>query len=71
MAANKTYTYQLAKDIFNTASLKEDNYLSIYPEHISIFRKHLSELIKRKQSNARFTSRYLLDKNQLLVIRIK
>jgi len=69
MATNQTYTYQQAKDVLNSAILKEDIVLNIDSKHVNIFRKHLSELIKRQQSSKRFTSR-LLKNNQLKVIRI-
>ena len=71
MANNETHTYSLAKDIFNNAALKEDILLSIEAANVSIFRKHLSEMIKRKESNKRFTTRFVLNKNKLKIIRIE
>ena len=70
MATNQTYTYEQAKGVFESAPLKEDIIIKVDKLNVHIFRKHLSELIKRKQSPKRFTSR-LLKNNQLKVIRIE
>ena len=70
MATDTTGTYQQAKYVLNSAILKDDIILNIPADDVKIFRKHLSELIKRQQSGKRFTSR-LLNKNQLKVIRIE
>lgn len=70
MAANETGTYQQAKEVLNSAILKDDIVINIPANDVKIFRKHLSELIKRQQSGKRFTSR-LLNNNQLKVIRIE
>lgn len=70
MARDETYTYQQAKHIFNDAELKADVIITLDHLHAAIFRKHLSEMIKRKQSTKRFTSR-LLNNNQIKVIRIE
>lgn len=70
MANDITYTYQWAKDVFINAPLKTDIILDIPEGNISTFRKHLSEMIKRKQSNKRFASR-LLNEKQIKVIRIE
>jgi hypothetical protein len=66
---NETSTYKKAKEIFNTAELKKDLVLDIEAINVPIFRKHLSEMIKRQDSPKRFVSR-LLNKNQIKVIRI-
>jgi len=68
MSTNITNTYRQAKDIFNNADLF--NTIIIEAKSIAIFRKHLSEMIKRQHSDKRFTST-LLDNNKLEVIRIK
>lgn len=68
MANNTTNTYGQAKDIFNSSDLFKTNIIEV--KNASIFRKHLSEMIKRQRSDKKFTST-LLDKNQLEVIRIK
>ena len=68
MATNETYTYQQAKQVFCDLDLFESITLNV--QSVSIFRKHLSEMIKRKASDKKFSSS-LLDKNQLEVIRIK
>lgn len=68
MASNITNTYQQAKEIFNSISLFDTTIIKV--KNASIFRKHLSEMIKRQKSDKKFTST-LLDKNQLEVIRIK
>ena len=69
MATDLTGTYQQAKEVFSDAVLKRDLIIDIDAGNVRIFRKHLSELIKRNESNKRFTSR-LLENNQLKVIRI-
>lgn len=70
MASNITNTYDKAKELFNYAELKQDCFIDVHPDNVATLRKHLSEMIKRKESGKRFTSR-LLDNNQLLVVRIK
>ncbi len=70
MAINETNTYQQAKDVLNSLNLKQDTTIDIDSNNVKIFRKHLSELIKRQQLPYKFASR-LLDNNQLMIIRIK
>jgi len=70
MATDTTGTYQQAKHILSNAVLKDDIIINITSNDVKIFRKHLSELIKRQQSGKRFTSR-LLNNNQLKIIRIE
>jgi len=70
MSKDETFTYQQAKYIFNTAELKQDIVLDIDCNNVATFRKHLSEMIKRKESAKRFASR-LLNNNQIKVIRIE
>ena len=70
MAMDKTYTYQQAKHVFNNAVLKDKIILDIEQDNFKIFRKHLSEMIKRKESTKRFSSR-LLNNNQIKVYRIE
>lgn len=55
MANDITGTYQQAKDVFNTLSLHE--VATITTTDKAIFRKHLVEMQKRKQSNKRFATR--------------
>ena len=69
MAQDKTQTYQLAKNVFVTLGLKEDTLLDIKREDVRIFRKHLSEMIKRQQSNNKYATR--LVSNKVKVIRIQ
>jgi len=69
MATDLTGTYQQAKDVFNNAGLKDDVIISIDYGNVKIFRKHLSELIKRSGSNKRFTTR-IIDNDNLKIIRI-
>lgn len=57
MAHNQSNTYQSAKIIFQTLGLKEDTYISIPKEDIKLFRKHLSEMIKRQQSSNKYATR--------------
>jgi pyrimidine operon attenuation protein/uracil phosphoribosyltransferase len=57
MAHNQTNTYQVAKTIFQTLALKEDTYIDIPKEDIKLFRKHLSEMIKRQQSTNKYATR--------------
>jgi hypothetical protein len=67
MAIDETYTYTQAKNVFDTLDLFETALIKV--KNVPIFRKHLSEMIKRKESEKRFTT--TLNKNQLEVIRIK
>lgn len=69
MAYDKSNTYQQAKNVFNTLGLKEDTNLSISKNDIKIFRKHLSEMIKRQQSANRYATRSAGD--SVKVIRIQ
>jgi len=55
MANDITGTYQQAKDIFNTLALHD--VATITTTDKAIFRKHLVEMQKRKQSNKRFATR--------------
>jgi hypothetical protein len=50
MASNISNTYQLAKQIFETLALKEDIVIQLEYKDLPLFRKHLSEMIKRKKS---------------------
>jgi hypothetical protein len=70
MAKDSTGTYQQAKSVLDGARLKQDIVIDIPEQDVKIFRKHLSELIKRQQLPYKFASR-LLDNNQLMIIRIK
>lgn len=69
MAINTTNTYQLAKTVFETLALKEDMYIELEHKDLPTFRKHLSEMIKRKKSCSKFASRYLHD-GRVKIIRI-
>lgn len=69
MAYDTTNTYQQAKTIFNSLGLKEDTELDIPETDIKIFRKHLSEMIKRQQSGNRYATRFV--GNRVKVIRIQ
>ena len=71
MSTDQTYTYQQAKHVFTTLDLfKTINIKVDSSDYTKIFRKHLSEMIKRKQSDKRFTTTSL-NENQIEVIRIK
>lgn len=61
-------TYQQAKDIFNSIDLFGSAIIEV--KNVAVFRKYLSEMIKRQQSDKKFTS-ILLNKTQIEVIRIK
>lgn len=63
-------TYTQAKHIFNSAPLMDNLLIKVDPDTIRTLRKHLSEMIKRKKSTKKFTSR-LLDNNKLLIVRIR
>ena len=69
MSKNTTNTYQMAKDVFNTLGLKEHIMLDIPAQNMGIFRKHLSEMVKRKQSTNRYATRAVHD--SIMVIRIQ
>lgn len=70
MASNSTNTYQLAKQVFETLGYKEDIVIQIEHKDIPLFRKHLSEMIKRKKSTVKFASRQQYD-GSVKVIRIE
>lgn len=69
MAHDKTNTYQQAKIVYESLALKDDIFIHIPEDHIKLFRKHLSEMIKRQKSNYRYASRY--DSGKLKIIRIQ
>jgi len=70
MASNVSNTYQIAKQIFETLELKEDIVIHIDYKDLPLFRKHLSEMIKRKKSTVKFASRQQYD-GSIKVIRIE
>lgn len=70
MAYNTTNTYQYAKQIFETLGVKEDIVINISVEYKAIFRKHLSEIVRRQQSANRYTTRQISE-NSMMVVRIK
>ncbi len=69
MGLDQTNTYQYAKEIFNTLGVKDDTEIQIPEQNVKVFRKHLSEMIKRQQSSNRYASRYT--DNKLKIIRIQ
>ena len=68
MGHDTTNTYQQAKTIFNTLGLKEDTFLNIEEDNIKLFRKHLSEMIKRQRSGNRYATRLIDDKVKIVRI---
>lgn len=69
MATNTTNTYQIAKIVFDTLGLKDDVFVDIPQKNLPIFRKHLSEMIKRKNSSSKYATRIIGKK--VKVIRIQ
>ena len=69
MAHNETNTYQYAKQVFTTLALNDKVTLPIPEDNLKIFRKHLSEMIKRKHSSNLYASRMMGD--GLMVVRIQ
>ena len=69
MAQNLTNTYQIAKMVFDTLGHKEDMILDIDEVKLPIFRKHLSEMIKRQQSSFKYATRII--GNKVKVFRIQ
>ena len=71
---NATDTYSQAKQVFDTLGVKEEVVLPIPKENIRLFRKHLSEMIKRRQSTNRYATRVMKDDSEagfhFLVFRI-
>jgi hypothetical protein len=61
MAKNETSTYHHAKVIFDTLGYKEDAILPLFQPNVRLFRKHLSEMIKRQKSSKKFASRLVPD----------
>ena len=70
MSKDITGSYAKAKDVFLSLEFGNQEVISINDDHLKIFRKHLSEFIKRKNSDKLFYSRQL-GKNRVLVGRIK
>ena len=69
MSNNTTNTYSIAKHIFETLGLKEDTTAPVHPDNLKVFRKHLSEMIKRQKSNNKYATRLVGDR--VMVIRIQ
>lgn len=69
MAQNITNTYQIAKLVFDTLGHKEDMILDIQAENLPLFRKHLSEMIKRQNSSFKYATRLI--GNKVKVFRIQ
>lgn len=63
--------YKQAKELYYNAGIMQDNIIVIEgAKNVRAFRKHLTEFEYRQKHGKRFTST-LLEKNQLLVKRIK
>jgi hypothetical protein len=69
MAKNQTNTYEAAKNTFETLGFREDAILPLFQPNVRIFRKHLSEMIRRQKSGKKFASRIVSE--GLKVIRIE
>jgi hypothetical protein len=61
---NATDTYSQAKQVFDTLGVKEEIVLPIQRDNIRLFRKHLSEMIKRRQSTNRYATRVVNDDSE-------
>jgi len=67
---DETGLYSQAKEVFYSLAVMKDTFIQVNDEReAKIFRKHLLELVKRKQVNYRYATRLLNSK--LRVIRIK
>jgi hypothetical protein len=62
---NATDTYSQAKQVFDTLGVKEEIVLPIQRDNIRLFRKHLSEMIKRRQSTNRYATRVVKDDSEV------
>ena len=60
----RSNAYSQAKQIFDTLAIKEEIVLPIQRDSIKLFRKHLSEMIKRRQSTNRYASRVVKDDSE-------
>ena len=60
----KSNAYSQAKQIFDTLAIKEEIVLPIQKANIKLFRKHLSEMIKRRQSSNRYATRVVDDNSE-------
>lgn len=61
---DSTQTYSQAKQVFDTLGIKEEVVLPIQRDAIKLFRKHLSEMIKRRQSTNRYATRVVKDDSE-------
>lgn len=59
-----TQTYSQAKQVFDTLGVKEEVVLPIQRDNIRLFRKHLSEMIKRRHSTNRYATRVVKDDSE-------
>lgn len=57
MAQNYTNTYGVAKHIYQSLEVNNNVDIDIEIEHIKIFRKHLSEIIRRQKSSNKYITR--------------
>lgn len=69
MAKNQTNTYEMAKQVFDTLGFREDIVLPLFMPNARIFRKHLSEMVRRQKSSKKFASRLVAE--GLKVVRIE
>jgi len=69
MSKDVTGTYQLAKDAYNRLSVNKKVYYQLDKTHSQLFRKHLLEMVKRKNSGEKYVTR--CDGLQLMVMRIE
>lgn len=57
MAHNFTNTYGMAKHIYQSLELNANVDIDIEIAHIKIFRKHLSEIVRRQKSSNKYITR--------------
>lgn len=69
MSKNKTGTYQLAKDVYNSLSVNEKVFYTLDKFRSRIFRKHLSEMTKRKKTANKYVTRF--DGKNIMIMRIE
>jgi hypothetical protein len=69
MSTDQTNTYQQAKQVFLTLGFREDTSVDIPEHHLKIFRKHLSEMVKRQKSSNKYATR--AENGKVFIVRIQ
>jgi hypothetical protein len=69
MATDQTGTYQLAKSLYGSLKVNQRKNIKLSEYEAKILRKHLLEMVKRKETGERYVTRH--DKDSLMIMRLQ